>query len=435
MVRSKVLFRRRRTIVVAAAALFLTALSVAPAPAASPLIGRRVAARLGLERAWFIQLGVDPGRSVVSRWLLTNDRLFGVTTAGAAFAIDSATGERLWVRQISPPGRAAFGPSANSEYVAVVSGSKLYLLDREDGRTRWIRDLGSAPGAGPALSETYGFVAMVTGRIEGYELHSPDAQPWYYQSKGRTYLQPTTTGRVVTWPTNLGYLYVSRSDEPKVLYRLETGAEIVASPAKSGPYLFVASLDGYLYCIDELSGGEAWRFSTGYPINDAPAVVGDYAFVGSSRPALHSIDVETGAELWQAIGYSQFVARGKSHVYAADRYGNLGVLDAQTGEQLARLPVAEGIQPLVNDQTDRIYLINNHGLVQCLHEVGVEEPIEYKSPFEVEPAPTTEGTPDEEAAPASEPPPPAETDDQPTPEEPAEEEPDVGTDFFEDFFE
>jgi outer membrane protein assembly factor BamB len=157
------------------------------------LVPRDVAARHGLERAWFAQIPVDPARSRVSTWYLYFDRLYGVTDSGIVTALDSETGAQLWTKRVGKPDAGAFGPGANDKYLGIVSGAKLYLLDRHDGSTVWVRQLGGAPSSGPALSDEYAFVALVTGRIEAYDLDDPAAQPWYYQSKGRTFLRPTAT--------------------------------------------------------------------------------------------------------------------------------------------------------------------------------------------------------------------------------------------------
>jgi outer membrane protein assembly factor BamB len=260
----------------------------------------------------------------------------------------------------------------------------------------WVRQLGSAPSSGPALSDKYAFVALVTGRIEGYQLDDPAAQPWYYQSKGRTFLRPTTTGKIVSWPTTAGYLYASRANDPGVIYRLETSADIVTSPAAMPPYLFIASQDGYLYCLHEDTGDEAWRYSTGYAIDSSPAIVGDRAYVASSEPAIHALDAKTGAEQWTTPGASHFAARGKERVYASDRFGNLLVLDTKTGNPVGRMPVGEGLSTLVNDQTDRLFLVSDGGLVQCLHEIGADAPTVYRQPE----APAAEDAPP--AAPGAE---------------------------------
>jgi hypothetical protein len=346
----------------------------------TPLVTPNEAARHGLERAWFAQVPVDPSRSRVTSWYLYYDRLYALTDSGIVSAINAETGEQLWSKQIGKPGHPAYGPAANSNFLGIVSGGNLYMLDRNDGRLQWVRALGSAPSSGPALSNDYAYVALITGRIEGYKLTDPTAQPWYYQSKGRTYLKPTTTGQVVSWPTAEGYLYVSRADIPGVLFRLETNDDIVTSPAQMEPYLYIASLDGYLYAVHEMTGREKWRYSTGYSIHSSPAVVGKQVYVASFEPALHCLDAETGHELWSVLGVSHFAAQGKQRVYASDRFDNLLVMDSKTGNPIGRLNVGEGLSTLVNDQTDRLFLVNDVGLVQCLHEIGAEQPTLYRHP-------------------------------------------------------
>jgi outer membrane protein assembly factor BamB len=390
------------------------------------LVTHEQAARHGLERAWFAQVPVDASRSRVSTWYLYHDRLYGVTNSGIVTALNAETGEQVWSRQVGKPGYPAFGPGANTDFLGLVSGSKLYVLDRHDGRLMFSRVLGSAPSSGPALSEKYAFVAMVTGRIEGYKLDDPAAQPWYYQSKGRTFLRPTTTGRIVSWPTSLGYLYVSRADEPGVIFRLETSADIVTSPAQWDPYLYIASQDGYLYCVHQVSGVEQWRYSTGYSIDSSPAIVGGQVYVASTEPAIHALDAKTGQLMWTVPGVSHFAAQGKERVYTSDRYGNLIVLDAKTGNPVSRMQIADGLSTLVNDQSDRIFLVSSQGLVQCLREAGAMQPTFYRTP----PAPGAAAMPaaptDAEVNPFGEEGPPT-PDDGPAPED--EVAPDEGSPF------
>lgn len=368
--------------------LMLLMETLSPAPAAGAgrmLVTYDEAARNGLERAWFAQVPVDAGRSRITTWYLHDDRLYSVSDSGLVTALNAETGAQLWTQQIGKPGVAAFGPEANSKYLGVVSGSRIYLLELDTGRLKWSRELGSAPSSGPALSNDYAYVALITGRIEGYKIDDPEAPPWYYQSKGRTYLRPTTTGNVVSWPTSEGYLYVSGADKPGVRFRLETNADIVTSPAEMDPYLYIASLDGYLYCLDETNGREKWRYATGWPIRSSPAIVGKNAYVASIEPELHCLDAATGHALWQVAGVSHFAAQGKQRIYASDRYGTLVILDAKTGSLVGRMPTGVGMQTLVNDQSDRIFLVNDRGLVQCLREIGAVEPTLYRQTKPAEP--------------------------------------------------
>jgi outer membrane protein assembly factor BamB len=371
-----------------------------PGSAASPLVRHELAARHGLQRAWFAQIPLDPQRSQVRLWLLDGDRFFGVTTAGLLTSLDSRTGAAVWTSQIGRPGLEAFGPGANARYVAAVSGSKLYLLDREDGRMTWSQRLGSAPASGPALTRNHAYVALMNGQIEGYLLDDPGAQPWYHQSKGRTFQRPTTTGAVVSWPTDTGLLYVSSSEQPRVLFRLVTNSEIVTSPTEQAPYLYIASLDGYLYCIHELTGVTRWRYSTGSPIDSSPAVVGKTVYVASTTPTLHAIDNATGRLKWWIDGIADFAAESETRVYAQTWDGQLAIIDKATGGLLSRLPLAEGTRLLVNNQTDRIFLVRSDGLVQCLHEIGSDEPFKHVEPSTAEPG--TEATKAGDEQPATE---------------------------------
>jgi outer membrane protein assembly factor BamB len=346
-----------------------------------PLVTHEDAARLGLERAWFAMAPVDPQRSTVSSWLVYFDRLYAVTSSGMLASIDAETGATVWTARVGKPGYPAFGPGANERYLGAVSGDRLYLFDRYDGHLIWSRELGSAPATGPALTDRYAYVALMNGQIEAYLISSPETQPWYYQSKGRTFYRPTTTGTVVSWPTDSGLLYVCRASPPRVLFRLETDAEIVTSPSEKAPYLYIASLDGYLYCIDELTGREHWKFSTGRPITSSPAVVGDVAYVASTEPALHAVSIETGLEMWHVPGAAHFCSASDERVYAIDWHNHLLALDAKTGAIEGRLPLGENVTALVNDQTDRVFLVTSQGLVQCFHEIGRDEPISYRDPI------------------------------------------------------
>lgn len=366
----------RRTLKIATFAL----LAVLPMVGfAQSLVHNQVASRLGLQRAWFAQVRVDASRHRVVHWLLDKDQLFALTSAGAIQAIDATTGETLWTNELGVGHAPAAGIAVNSKHIALLGAGRLYVMDRMDGHHLWSRAVGGAASAAPALSENYAYVVLLRGRVEGYRLNDPDAYVWQYQSHGRTFQSPTTTGTVVSWPTDSGKLYVGEAEKPRVLFRVETNDEIVAAPAEQAPYLYVGSLDGYLYCFHELTGSEQWRYATGFAITSRPAIVGDKAYAASEGPTLHAVDAKTGAPLWQVDGAAQFVALGEQHTYGLDRYGTLIVVDNESGGIAGRLDTGAATSAVVNDQSDRIFLINDAGLVQCLHEIGAEEPTYYRS--------------------------------------------------------
>jgi hypothetical protein len=72
------------------------------------------------------------------------------------------------------------------------------------------------------------------------------------------------------------------------------------------------------------------------------------------------------------------------------------------------MPSEGATSALVNDQTDRVYLVSQKGAVQCLHELGAEQPFYHVVPEpETPPAEAAEGQPTETVEPETTPEPPA----------------------------
>jgi outer membrane protein assembly factor BamB len=382
---------------IAATTMFCAILIVGgEARSAHRLIGQEDANRLGLKRAWFTQVRLNSARNHIERAILTGDRLTVLTTAGVVQELNALTGETYWIAPIGKEDYPSLGPAATDKNVALVNGSTLYVLDRADGKAVLIRQVGSAPGAAPALSEEYVFVPLVTGRIEGYSLRDPKAfQPWYYQSFGRAMVAPLTTPDSLVWTTDAGYLYVGRSNIVGMRYKLEIGSDIVAPPTAHPPYIYVAAVDGDLFAMNETSGKQLWKYSTGFPITRAAAGVADRVFVTSDEPAMHCIDAKNGNRLWTAPHIVQFSAASKDRVYGVNDLGAFVVLDGKTGAGLARMATDYPIKSLVNSETDRVYLISDDGMVECLHEVGLPQPIYHN------PKPEPAAKDDKKAAPAA----------------------------------
>ena len=187
-------------------------------------------------------------------------------------------------------------------------------------------------------------------------------------------------------------LYVGRIHSPGVRFRVETGGDFDAKPAYRAPLIYAASRNGEVLAVDEMTGRILWRYITGFPTDRAPAAVGDRLYVSSEQPVLHCIDATTGIGQWEAAGVAQFAAASKTHVYGINSYGTIMVLDAATGALGGRLDSGGVITAFVNDQTDRLYLLSETGLVQCLYEIGAKKPTYYgPAPTETPEKPKAEG--------------------------------------------
>jgi hypothetical protein len=151
--------------------------------------------------------------------------------------------------------------------------------------------------------------------------------------------------------------------------------------------VYAATANGEVFSMHEISGERRWKYATGYPVMRTPAVIGERVFVTSDEPRLHCIDAKTGAGIWESPQVTQFASASAKRVYCVDDLGAFVVLDAASGALLGRqMPRHTSTHALVNDQTDRVYLISNEGVVQCFHEIGAKKPLYHRPKVESQPA-------------------------------------------------
>jgi len=361
--------------------VLLVAWAAAPVCRAATLIERNSAARLGLVRAWYAQVGSPRATGAIAHVNYAHGMLLVQSARGMMTALDGETGRILWATQAGSPDRLSTEPDANEEYVVVVNGSVLYVLDRAAGHIVWQKQLGGAPGAGPGVTPTHAFVPMVSGRIEGYDLQEgAKQQPWFYKSAGRVLVPPLATDQSVSWTTEKGYFYVADPSAGGIRFRLETRDAIHARPAYWTPDLYACSTDGYVYALNAARGKSHWKFSLGDAIYKSPVAIEGKLFVVTQLSGMYCLDAAHGTLLWTAPRIVQFVALSPSRIYAMDSLGQLTALDAKTGTRLGTLPLEGVSHTLVNRHSDRIFLASENCVVQCLHEIGLPSPVSYVSP-------------------------------------------------------
>jgi hypothetical protein len=416
------------------------------------VIPEPAARRHGLTRPWFTQVQLDSARARISEITLDRGTLFVQTDTAVVHAIDAETGRTHWAVEVGRRGHPSFAPGANDMFVAVVNGSFLYVLNRENGKLLWKTQLEGAPGAGAALSARRAYVPMVDGLVMSYlltplkdpveemgltrrqqeELSPEDEEalekerreairlsqeyvpPLACQSYGRSLVQPLVTRHTpdeeyVTWPTDRGILfvgYVARLEEQfTMLYQLQTESGIAAQPAYLPPnpdlsldrgLICAASRDGYVHALEEKDGDPLWRFPTAEPILEAPVAIGANIYVATQPGGMYCLNALDGTEKWWAPQVAQFIAASNDRLYVVDKLDRILVLDAASGARLDTIYFPGQDIKLVNIDTDRIYLAARTGLIQCLHEAELAEPIVHRKPIE----PPTEEEAKEEETPA-----------------------------------
>ncbi len=102
-----------------------------------------------------------------------------------------------------------------------------------------------------------------------------------------------------------------------VEWAFATGGPVVASPVVADGVVYIASLSGYLYAIDQQSGKERWKFKSSRPIASTPAVANGTLYFVSSAGALAALDLATGQPKWvTAVEYEKRFEAHSLHGYA-----------------------------------------------------------------------------------------------------------------------
>jgi outer membrane protein assembly factor BamB len=302
--------------------------------------------------------------------------LYVTTDRAMVHAIDAETGRTLWTTVVGRRDFPTECPGVSEDYVAVLNGTSLYLLTRSSGQIAWIRRVDGVPAAGPAVSDHYVVVPSWNGDVELYEIEETRTLPQMYKSNGRCMVQPTVTSISIVWPTDRGLLYVARANRHGLRYRLEAKDTIVAPASFFAPnLLFVASVDGYVYCLQENVESEVWRFSSGESISMMPVPTGSSVYVVTDKMNLFCIDQATAELKWTAPYIKRFIAASKDRLYCLGMTDRLEILDAKTGGKIATMGdnLLDVFYP--NYQTDRIIVGTKTGILQCLHEIDQPLPL------------------------------------------------------------
>jgi outer membrane protein assembly factor BamB len=327
-------------------------------------------------------------------------RLASMSDQGQVTLLNAETGQVYWKRSLGRRDQVSLGVSTSDRFTVASVGLTIYVLDNKDGTTIWERKAKTIPGGPPAISETTVFVPSIRDRIESFYLFSKDEFPGMYPSPGRVVVKPTVGSTTIAWPTDKGKVYVGLITQPKMRYRLQAHDKIVSRIAYLPPGRYVAtSMDGFVYCFQEVSGKVLWHFTTGQPITQSATLLEDSTYVITTENRLYCIDSSSGSGKWFTREISRFIAGSGSRLYCLDTLNRLVVLDMETGGRILTAAVGSLDLVVLNNKTDRMYVGSKSGLLQCLREPKQEYPLIHAGVSER----ITQGMLNDEEDPAAEP--------------------------------
>ncbi len=254
----------------------LLALGAGPASGSYP--STTGATVLGAMQWSFLTQGPVRSSPVVS-----GDRVLVASTDGSLYGLAIDSGRQLW--------RYEAGVSIVS--TPTVAGARAYFMDRDNrihavdvgsGRRIWRRE------TGPDLPLNWG--------LEG----------WDY-GMGSLVL----AGDTLYVGSGDGAIYALRPTDGELIWRVQTGGRVRATPTVDGDTLYIGDADGVFHALDRATGRARWRLETdgheldsesaGYDrrqIYSSAAVHDGSVYFGSRDAQVYALDATTGALRWQA---------------------------------------------------------------------------------------------------------------------------------------
>jgi outer membrane protein assembly factor BamB len=403
--RLRITFMTRPACPILLSVLTVLAVFVQSAPAQPidvPLVPRASAEQVGLTRAWYGQVPLDPARASIKHIRLQSGLLLAVTTDGMLHVFDAETGQLQWSFQVGSRVRDTLSATASATHVAVANISKVFVLDRATGDLVLERQFTGTPEKGPALSEHHVVTPLVIGSLETYSLvdkAEDQLGPQYLPSVGRLIGDPAVGAIGVAWTGDLNMIHGHQFAESGIDFSRPVAGKASSGPTIFLPNVYVGTEAGYLTAYDAEHGDEVWRFSTGSPIRQRPIALGTVVYALPEDGGLFAVRPETGEPMWYSAEPVQFVSASPQRVYTLDRFGRIAILDAKTGARVATLRLSNQVNALTNSHDDRLVLYTDSGMIQGLRETQLVEPHVYVrpqlppkakgAPGEAKPTPTT----------------------------------------------
>ena len=379
--------------------------------------------RLNLQMAWHRIVPMESKRDGFVSVQHTGRQMLIQTRGGIVALLNSETGKIVWRVRIGDALRFATAPAFNSSSVFAVNGTVLYSLDRTNGSVQWQLSLPGGLSAPPLADEEQVYLFTGSGKVHAYRpvaVEVPESEAGGEPPPPPDYLDQAPVRReertVTVVRPLLQWTYTAnmelelpgcpvRGDAAGSGRRRHAGRsyQISEGVGPSQQLQFSArrrhgrrsrclwrcrllSRKGRLsHCFRNAARPRGLAAPDRYwrsPRKAGRNPAGHFhcrrrqghvpAGPGNRRVALA---IPKGNRLATSQeDAARFLASSPKFVYAADRSGRLLVIDRVRGLLLSRYDTRDFVVPVVNEQTDRLYLAANSGLLVCLRDRDYPEP-------------------------------------------------------------
>ena len=313
----------------------------------------------------------------------TSPRIYLYTAAknGTIECRDAESGKPIWMTQV---GRyeLTFGKMGiNDKFLSLTNGGNLIKIDVTNGEPINTVRTTSTPLYGAIHAGDFSLVPTIRNGVEGYPLADTTVVPFMEIVSGLALEPPTKspTSSKIAWGTDRGFVYVMElSGEPSVLFRLDTDGIVSGRIASGeGDRFFFGSEGGQVYGLRATRTGKVlWSRPYGEPFYKAPFLMDGTMFLPSVYGNLYALEEKTGLGVWDrpVTNVDEILGGFDNQLFVRLLSGSFAVIDIEKGRLVDIDHALKPLKLLVNRSTDRLYLVNSIGTVQCLARIGKNTP-------------------------------------------------------------
>ena len=256
----------------------------------------------------------------------------------------------------SLPGRVLleFPPVIDRGFLYLLSDSgNLRAINKENGRVRWKRRLGTLAAASPAVGGGLVYVTLLrrpgsnNGRVAALDARTGRVR-WSSNLSSRSESPPLLDGGVVYFGDEGGSVYALRASNGHRLWRYRANGAVKGGPALANGVLYFGDYGGTVHAIRQRTGRRVWSSGTSGArlglgsgtFYATPAVAFGRVYIGNTDHRMYSFVARTGKLAWaRETGAYVYGSPSVANVpgigptvYVGSYDGNFTAYNARTGD-------------------------------------------------------------------------------------------------------
>lgn len=329
---------------------------------------------------WSVALG----SSVDSSPAVAENRVYVGTADGDLCAVSADRGEVLW--RFATGGTVISSPALAGDRVVFGSvDTFVYCLQAADGQQAWKYRTWKPVVGSPTIVEGVAYLGSMDGTLTALGMEKGDVR-WQVQDAAGISGAPVVDNGWVFYGDRGGTVHARRAEDGKQVWEATSKCPVVAAPSLVGSLLLVPYMSytalvppkvDYLIAYDGATGARRWALNSApssISVFTTPALVENVAYFAAvegylSKTEMRAVSLADGSLLWKR-DLPAIVASGPAvagdYLYSGAGDGALYVLARQTGQLVARVPLATKIYSSPAVSGGRVYVGANDGRLYCV---------------------------------------------------------------------